>query len=227
MHGLNTYDYGARQHDPILCRWDRIDPLCEKYYPYSPYNYCLNNPIKNTDPDGKVVETAWDAANVVMDVASCAKNVATSNYIYAAVDAGAFIVDAAATVIPGVPGGAGTALKAVRGTEKVVKATKNTYRRALQQATGKIGKGCEAHHTIPQKFRGKFEKMGINIDKPGNVVWREAKGHHKKSNGLTKDWNLFMRRKKYKPTKKQVYEFRDKMEKNILETNLIHLKIRI
>ncbi len=30
MHGLNTYDYGARQHDPILARWDRIDPLCEK-----------------------------------------------------------------------------------------------------------------------------------------------------------------------------------------------------
>lgn len=23
MHGLNTYDYGARQHDPILARWDR------------------------------------------------------------------------------------------------------------------------------------------------------------------------------------------------------------
>ena len=21
MHGLNTYDYGARQHDPILARW--------------------------------------------------------------------------------------------------------------------------------------------------------------------------------------------------------------
>ena len=53
MHGLNTYDYGARQHDPILARWDRIDPLCEKYYNVSPYNYCLNNPIKLVDPDGK------------------------------------------------------------------------------------------------------------------------------------------------------------------------------
>ena len=46
MHGLNTYDHGARQNDPILCRWDRIDPLCEDYYPYSPYNYCLDNPVK-------------------------------------------------------------------------------------------------------------------------------------------------------------------------------------
>ena len=53
MHGLNTYDYGARQHDPILARWDRIDPLCEKYYNVSPYNYCGNNPIILVDPDGK------------------------------------------------------------------------------------------------------------------------------------------------------------------------------
>lgn len=32
MHGLNIYDYGARQHGAILGRWDRIDPLCEKYF---------------------------------------------------------------------------------------------------------------------------------------------------------------------------------------------------
>jgi len=53
MHGLNTYDYGARQHDPILGRWDRIDPLCEKYYSTSPYVYCANNPVMLTDPDGR------------------------------------------------------------------------------------------------------------------------------------------------------------------------------
>ena len=55
MHGLNTYDYGARQHDPILCRWDRIDPLCEKYYSTSPYAYCNNTPINALDPAGKDV----------------------------------------------------------------------------------------------------------------------------------------------------------------------------
>ena len=55
MHGLNTYDYGARQHDPILARWDRIDPLCEKYYSTSPYAYCLNNPINAIDPNGMEV----------------------------------------------------------------------------------------------------------------------------------------------------------------------------
>ena len=53
MHGLDTYDYGARQYDPILLRWDRMDPLCEKYYSVSPYAYCANNPVKYVDLDCK------------------------------------------------------------------------------------------------------------------------------------------------------------------------------
>ena len=53
MHGLDTYDYGARQYDPVLGRWDRMDPLCEKYYDVSPYGYCGGNPIKYIDPDGR------------------------------------------------------------------------------------------------------------------------------------------------------------------------------
>ena len=53
MYGLNTYDYGARQHYPVLARWDRIDPLCEKYYNITPYNYCSDNPVNTTDPDGR------------------------------------------------------------------------------------------------------------------------------------------------------------------------------
>ena len=54
MHGLDTYDYGARQYDPVLARWDRIDPLCEKYYSTSPYAYCVNNPVNAIDPDGNL-----------------------------------------------------------------------------------------------------------------------------------------------------------------------------
>ena len=48
-------DNGARQHDPILGRWGRIDPLCEKYYSTSPYAYCVNNPVNAIDPDGRYV----------------------------------------------------------------------------------------------------------------------------------------------------------------------------
>ena len=53
MHGLNTYDYGARQYNPVTARWDRVDPLCEKYYGISPYAYCHDNPIMCIDPDGR------------------------------------------------------------------------------------------------------------------------------------------------------------------------------
>ena len=53
MNGLNTYDYVARQHDPILARWDRIDPLAEKNPGITPYHFCHNNPINRVDPDGK------------------------------------------------------------------------------------------------------------------------------------------------------------------------------
>jgi RHS repeat-associated protein len=53
MHGLNTYDYGARQYYSIVGRWDRIDPLCEKYYSVSPYVYCENDPVNKFDPDGR------------------------------------------------------------------------------------------------------------------------------------------------------------------------------
>ncbi len=33
-----------------------VDPLCEKYYWISPYAYCMNNPVKFVDPDGRWVK---------------------------------------------------------------------------------------------------------------------------------------------------------------------------
>ncbi len=51
-------DFGARQLDKELGRWFNIDPLAEKYYQWSTYNYVMNNPIILIDPNGKEVQVS-------------------------------------------------------------------------------------------------------------------------------------------------------------------------
>ena len=55
MHGLDWYDYAARQYDPTTGMFTSMDPLCEKYYHISPYVYCAGNPVRYVDPDGRKI----------------------------------------------------------------------------------------------------------------------------------------------------------------------------
>ena len=48
--------FGARYYDSELGRWNALDPLKEKFFGLSPYNYCLNNPLRLVDPDGLTPE---------------------------------------------------------------------------------------------------------------------------------------------------------------------------
>ena len=46
--------YGARYYwSELLTGWLSVDPMVDKYPSISPYNYCIWNPIRLIDPDGK------------------------------------------------------------------------------------------------------------------------------------------------------------------------------
>lgn len=60
MHGLDWYDYNARQYDPAMGEFTSIDPSCEKYYNISPYAYCAGNPIRYVDPTGRDYSLHFD-----------------------------------------------------------------------------------------------------------------------------------------------------------------------
>ena len=114
------YDYfGARHYTSSLSGWLSPDPLMDKYPNISPYAYCNWNPLKYVDPDGKWVESAWDIANVALDITSLRSNISEGNVIGAIVDGFGLIVDAAAIAVPFVPGGAGFSIKAARLTKSV------------------------------------------------------------------------------------------------------------
>ena len=55
MHGLDLYDYGARQYDAVVPMFTQQDPMAEKYYHLSPYAYSGNNPVNAIDVDGRSI----------------------------------------------------------------------------------------------------------------------------------------------------------------------------
>ncbi len=61
--GLEQYDFGARFYDQQIGRWQIVDPLAEKYFSFSPYVFCANNPNKYIDPNGKEIWIIFDVKN--------------------------------------------------------------------------------------------------------------------------------------------------------------------
>ena len=123
----NLYYYVARYYDPMMGRFITADSIVSDIYDpqdLNRYAYCRNNPMKYVDPDGHAADTVWDLVNIGMGIASFAYNVKTGNVSGAIVDAVGIVGDSAAAVVPFLPGGVATGIKAYRAADTAADALK-------------------------------------------------------------------------------------------------------
>ena len=183
MHGLDEYDSEARWYYPAIMRTTTMDPLAEKYYDISPYAWCGNNPVLQVDPDGRAFETVWDLASLVTGAKSFVSNVKQGNVGAAILDGVGIVADAAAVLVPGVPGGVGAGIKAVRTADKLVDAAKTG------KAAEKVVEGAKAKNLkdadekgIPQSQLGPSGKPKVHtVSKPNLKQAEEAARNNPKS----------------------------------------------
>jgi len=165
--GIAYNDFGARLHDPRTGRWLAVDPMAQKYYGMTVYGYCGGDPVTRVDTDGRIWETVWDIANVVMDAESLVSNVKSGNVGAAIVDGVGLLADVFAATVPFVPGGAGTTIKVARGVDKAADTTID--------AISSIGKGKKTlmeTATIGQEAHRQIEKELMNSGKAVKIETR-------------------------------------------------------
>ncbi len=159
----------ARYYTPQVGRFLAIDPADDSIVPEMPqswnrYTYAMNNPMRYRDPDGEAIETPWDALNVGLGLASLTANIASGNVGGALLDAAGLVYDTTATAVPGLPGGAGTLIKASRA-RKLLSAADDVLEAGLKNAP--VPKACFPAGTLVWTFEG---QVAIEAIEPGQLV---------------------------------------------------------
>lgn len=123
----------------------------------------MQNPIAHREIDGNVIETGWDVFNVALDIASLGANLATGNYVDAAIDAGGLLYDGVATVLPGLPGGAGAIIKASRAGKAAIKVIDKIQ----------VGNRVFQSAIKADKYKAIIGTYGTKV---GSAIWDAGKG---------------------------------------------------
>jgi uncharacterized protein RhaS with RHS repeats len=117
-----------RYYEPLAGRFLSVDPVttdAKNAEHFNRYRYAANNPYKYKDPTGRIFETAFDVFSLALSVAEFKSSPSIGNAIGVA-------IDAAAVVIPGIPGGVG----AVRQVSKAAEGAATVGKTAGQTAEG-------------------------------------------------------------------------------------------
>jgi RHS repeat-associated protein len=112
-----------RWYDAATASWLSTDPAGSADSE-NLYAFVRLQPHRFTDPEGELADGVWDGISLGIGLWSLNQSLEQGDYGSAAWDGVGIVVDAAALLTPGVPGGAGVALKASRAARSMRKLIK-------------------------------------------------------------------------------------------------------
>lgn len=188
--------FGARYYDSAVGRFLGIDPVDYQdgnLHSFNRYAYGNNNPVRYVDPNGQWAEDALLALpGMVVGSYSLVDNIKQGNWIAATVDLGGLIADGVALALPGVPGGAGLAIKAAReGMDVAAKGAAQSSKQAadLSSHLGYAEKyGADG---VKQLENGRFRYYGEvqPANKAGEMAGRRYVHEFNPASGGSRGWH--------------------------------------